>query len=83
VGVANRKVQGSTQESQSFSYTTPVMSPPDKSADTDTLFTWVHYQLDCIGRDRDILDGLLLLGDGFHERLQGGLMLLQHSCQCL
>lgn len=35
----------------------------------------LHLQLDAIGLERPILNGLLLLGDGGYERLQGGALL--------
>lgn len=47
------------------------MEPPAEDATPDQRKDFVQYQLDCIGSDRPILDGLLLLGSGGHERLQG------------
>lgn len=44
---------------------------------------YLHYQLDCIGTDREVLRGLKLLGAGRLERLQGGTNLrtfLYSSC---
>jgi hypothetical protein len=32
----------------------------------------IHYQLDLVGTRREVLDGLLLLGNGPRERQQGG-----------
>ena len=39
---------------------------------------FLQQQLDCIGLERPILNGLLLLGSGTHQRLQGGALL--HAC---
>ena len=41
---------------------------------------FLPQQLDCIGVDWPILDGLVLLGSGTHQRLQGGALL--HACVC-
>ena len=36
---------------------------------------FLHQQLDCIGLEMPILNGVLLLGSGTHQRLQGGALL--------
>lgn len=52
------------------------MPPPALSAPVEDHMDFLQQQLDSIGVDRPILDGLLLLGDGGHQRLQGGALLL-------
>lgn len=55
-----------------MSYTVSAMLPPPPGADSESVMTFVHYQLDCIGCEREVLGGLQLLGNGSLERLQGG-----------
>lgn len=56
------------------------MKPPDAKASGKDIIEFVKYQLDRIGRDVEILDGLLLLGAGRTERLEGG---AATSCSCV
>lgn len=51
------------------------MAPPAKGAGVKDVIEFVKYQLDRIGQDTEILDGLLLLGAGRTERLEGGVSL--------
>lgn len=48
------------------------LDPPDAAAPVDEKMEYLQYQLDCIGRERTILNGLVMLGGGRYERLQGG-----------
>lgn len=48
------------------------MDPPGPGASVDEKMAFLQHQLDTIGRERKILNGLLLLGGGRFERLQGG-----------
>lgn len=48
------------------------MPPPPPGAPVDQHMEFLHQQLDSLGSDRPLLDGLVLLGDGDNERLQGG-----------
>jgi hypothetical protein len=52
----------------------PVPKPPD-DADTESKMAWVQYQLDCIGCEAEVLNGLQLLGSSRFNRLQGGMRL--------
>lgn len=54
------------------------MAPPPKGASGRDVMDFVKYQLDRIGREIEILDGLLLLGAGRTERLEGGVMTPLH-----
>jgi hypothetical protein len=56
------------------------MTPPPKGADSKEIIEFVKYQLDRIGQETEILDGLLLLGGGRTERLEGGVL---PTPQCL
>ena len=47
-------------------------TPPAEAASVDERIDFLHQQLDSIGGDADVLNGLVLLGSGTHERLQGG-----------
>ena len=55
-----------------------LMPPPASDAPAQVHMDFLHQQLDSIGVERPILDGLLLLGSGTHQRLQGGVLL--HAC---
>ena len=66
--------------SQSFQVQPVPKPPPD--ADIDTRMEYLHYQLDCIGTDQEVLRGLKLLGAGRLERLQGGVLLLECMQLC-
>ena len=58
------------------------MAPPAENADTSTIIDFVNNQLDRIGTEREILDGLRLLGRGRSDGLQGGTALLSLLCHC-
>lgn len=49
-----------------------LLEPPTADATREDSIDFLHQQLDSIGAQRDILEGLVLLGSGSHERLQGG-----------
>ena len=49
-----------------------LLEPPTDGASHDGRVDFLHQQLDCIGTETDVLNGLVLLGGGTHERLQGG-----------
>ena len=49
-----------------------LLHPPAEAASVDERIDFLHQQLDSIGGDADVLNGLVLLGSGTHERLQGG-----------
>jgi hypothetical protein len=51
------------------------MVPPAKDADPSTVIDFVHNQLDRIGTEVEVLDGLKLLGGGLNQRMQGGMPL--------
>lgn len=51
-----------------------VMPQPDEDAPIDEKMDFLHQQLDSIGLERPVLNGLVLLGNGDNERLQGGLL---------
>jgi hypothetical protein len=57
-----------------MSYTAAELRPPDRNASVEERMEFLHRQLDSIGTERAILSGLLLLGSGRTERLQGGLV---------
>jgi hypothetical protein len=46
--------------------------PPDRNASLEERMQFLNQQLDNIGMERAILSGLLLLGSGRTQRLQGG-----------
>jgi hypothetical protein len=71
------QIAGHTTETASA--TMPKLKQPSADASMDTKMTFLHYQLDQIGTEKDILDGLQLLGNGPLQRLQGGGILLQHA----
>ena len=48
------------------------MSPPAVGAPVEDHMDFLHQQLDSIGTETPILNGLLLLGSSGHQRLQGG-----------
>ena len=50
----------------------PLPHPPPENAPIADKMGFLHRQLDEIGVDRTILNGLALLGGGGHQRLQGG-----------
>lgn len=54
----------------------PTMVPPAKDADASTIIDFVNNQLDRIGTELEVLDGLRLLGGGLSQRMQGGTTLL-------
>ena len=53
----------------------PLMPPPGAKASVDDWIDFLHQQLNIIGTERPILDGLFLLGAGGNQRLQGGVKL--------
>jgi hypothetical protein len=57
-----------------FAQPSPQVSP--EASEKERIIAWVHYQLDCIGPDEELLDGLVLLGNEWLNRLQGG----AHAC---
>jgi hypothetical protein len=46
--------------------------PPDINASVEEKVEFLYKQLDSIGLERAILCGLLLLGSGRNQRIQGG-----------
>jgi hypothetical protein len=46
--------------------------PPGQHASLDERMDFLQQQLDSIGMGRAILSGLLLLGGGSNQRIQGG-----------
>ena len=60
----------------------PTMLPPAKDADPSTIIDFVNNQLDRIGTELEVLDGLRLLGGGLSQRMQGGTALLSLPCRC-
>jgi hypothetical protein len=54
--------------------------PPDYNAPLEDRMEFLHQQLDSIGMERAIFSGLLLLGSGRTERIQGG---ASSTCVCL
>ena len=50
----------------------PLLPPPSCNAPLTHRVDFLQQQLDSIGTDTPILDGLVLLGSGYNERLQGG-----------
>lgn len=60
----------------------PTMVPPSKDADASTIIDFVNNQLDRIGTDMEVLDGLRLLGGGLSQRMQGGMPLLSRNLSC-
>jgi hypothetical protein len=59
-----------------FTYEVPTFLNHPDGSDTDTLFAWLHYQLDCMVPETEIFDRLVLLGSRWLDRLQGG----AHAC---
>lgn len=60
----------------------PTMVPPSKDADGSTIIDFVNNQLDRIGTELEVLDGLRLLGGGLSQRMQGGTT-LEHTAECI
>ena len=60
-----------TMDSADFS-NLRTMEPPPKNCSVKDTMEFVEYQLNRIGRETEILDGLLPLGAGRTERLKGG-----------
>jgi hypothetical protein len=59
----------------------PLLPPPSPNASSSLKVDFLHQQLDSIGTNAEIMPGLLLLGSGDDERLQGGVHLLSRdSC---
>jgi hypothetical protein len=48
--------------------------PPGRNASLEERMVFLNQQLDSVGLERAILSGLLLLGSGRTERLQGGVV---------
>ena len=48
------------------------MAPPAVGAPVEDLLEFLQQQLNAVGMETPILDGLLLLGSSGHQRLQGG-----------
>ena len=48
------------------------LPPPGTGASVDAKMDFLHQQLDSFGLDTEVLGGLVLLGNGVQERLQGG-----------
>jgi hypothetical protein len=46
--------------------------PPDLNSPEEERMEFLHQQLDSIGMERAISSGLLLLGSGRTQRIQGG-----------
>ena len=57
-----------------------LMPAPAPDAPAEIQMDFLQQQLDCIDVDWPILDGLMLLGSGTHQRFQGGALL--HACVC-
>jgi hypothetical protein len=58
-----------------MSHTATVLRPPPAAdAPAEEKMEFLQQQLDSIGMERPILNGLLLLGSGVKERLQGGVL---------
>jgi hypothetical protein len=51
---------------------TTLLAPPLSTASSPEKIEFLHQQLDSMGMDAEILPGLILLGSGNRERLQGG-----------
>lgn len=62
-----------TMDSADFSTLRTVAPPPQNCSVKETM-EFVKYQLNRIGMETEILDGLLLLGAGRTERLEGGVI---------
>ena len=57
----------------------PLPHPPPDNAKIEDKMDFLHRQLDEIGSNRTILNGLTLLGCGGHQRLQGGAHRIPHD----
>ena len=51
-----------------------LLSPPAQNSPIDQKMDFLQQQLDSIGTETPILDGLVLLGKGDNDRLQGGML---------
>jgi hypothetical protein len=51
-----------------------LQAQPRGGATPAEIAAFVHLQLDSIGHDHSIIDGLEILGAGCHERQQGGVL---------
>jgi hypothetical protein len=51
-----------------------LLPPPGANASISVKMDFLHQQLDGMGMEAEILPGLLLLGNGNDERLQGGVL---------
>ena len=79
-GAARRESAAVEVDTFDLSHTAAaLMPPPVAGAPVEAHMDFLQQQLDCIGVERPILDGLLLLGDGGHQRRQGGALPL---CSC-
>jgi hypothetical protein len=58
------------------------MRAPDGNASLEEKMDFLQQQLDCVGTERPILDGLVLLGNGINERLEGGALLHEIQLSC-
>jgi hypothetical protein len=58
---------------------TSLLPPPHANASSAEKIQFLHQQLDSMGKDTEILPGLILLGGGGKERLQGGAL----ECLCV
>ena len=53
-----------------------VLPPPAGNASLEDKMEFIRQQLDDIGLEKPVLNGLLLLGNGVKERIQGGVRCL-------
>lgn len=58
----------------SYSDCGALLAPPARNASIEDKMDFLHQQLDSIGTEREILNGLVSLGSGGHDRLQGGVV---------
>ena len=61
---------------------TALMPPPAAGAPVESHMDFLQQQLDCIGVEMPILNGLLLLGSSGNQRLQGGALLYACARSC-
>lgn len=57
-----------------------LMAPPGQKASVDDQMDFLHQQLDSLGMDTPILNGLVMLGCTGYERLQGGPLTFLSLC---
>ena len=72
---ASVKQQETPVDTMDMSYTAAgaPLRPPAADAEADEKMDFIHEQLDSLGQETPVLNGLVLLGNGENDRIQGGM----------